>query len=170
MTLDAPAPRLDEAREAVCGIEHPREAWEALAARGLVPESWVDDPRRWFVCSADEWLAHGSLAAPREGPLASPHPPSTGACVALAADPRGVATAETLAHEVAREEARRGDAPRWTGAIYWRVVDEAEALALRGLLANDEPRGEAERRLRATGYLLDPTAGAVLVLLAAPRA
>lgn len=46
-------PGLAAARAAVAGITDPREAWEALAARGIIPLEWVEDPRRDFESTED---------------------------------------------------------------------------------------------------------------------
>lgn len=48
------APRLDEHRWSECAAIAARykdgvSAWEALAANGYVPESWIADPSRWFT-------------------------------------------------------------------------------------------------------------------------
>jgi hypothetical protein len=77
-------------------ISSAQEAWEALAARGLIPNDWTASANRWFVLGGER-LAH---------------PPSLGACVELAADARGVVTAESLAREVvARLAPWRADLP-----------------------------------------------------------
>lgn len=47
--------RLDEAL-AVAAAAPPGGAWEALAAAGLVPDSWVDDPARGFVGESFPWV------------------------------------------------------------------------------------------------------------------
>jgi hypothetical protein len=77
-------PRLAEAQAAVAGITDPREAWETLAIRDVIPASWVNDPGRKFA---------------RAGKHGAPGDLST--AVALAADPEGVAAAEALAVEFA---------------------------------------------------------------------
>src|SRR5262245_43625586 len=42
-------PRVVEARDAVADLEDPREAWEALASRGVIPDDWVQQPLRGFA-------------------------------------------------------------------------------------------------------------------------
>jgi hypothetical protein len=37
---------LEATREAVRGVEDPAEAWETLAARGIVPSEWLGDSDR----------------------------------------------------------------------------------------------------------------------------
>jgi len=48
-------PRLTEAQAAVEGLTDPREAWEVLATRGVIPADWIDAPNRRFlaVCPFD---------------------------------------------------------------------------------------------------------------------
>src|SRR5262245_60113133 len=41
-------PTLAAARDAARGLSEPREAWEALASRGVIPLDWVPDSRRRF--------------------------------------------------------------------------------------------------------------------------
>jgi hypothetical protein len=41
-------PNLAEALECVRGVPDPAQAWKALHERGLIPESWLDEPRRRF--------------------------------------------------------------------------------------------------------------------------
>jgi len=76
--------RAAEAREAVAGRRAARDAWEALATRGLIPAGWVDDPAREYAVG---------------GGAPSPHPPSASACVLLASDAPNVLRAEALADE-----------------------------------------------------------------------
>lgn len=102
----------------------PSEAWEVLAARGLIPFAWIGEARRgfqrWYVggcqgCGGskivpakqsktgrDEPCGHcaGSGRQERSGVL--PRPLSTAACVALASDAAAVETAEAVAREVTR--------------------------------------------------------------------
>lgn len=66
------------------GARSPAEAWETLAARGVIPDAWVGaSPERRFVWSTDN-------AAPSD----------VRACIALASDPDGVAEVEQLAREL----------------------------------------------------------------------
>lgn len=41
-------PRLAEVRAAIAGIDDPQEAWETLAARGILPANWCDNDARRF--------------------------------------------------------------------------------------------------------------------------
>lgn len=151
----------DAVRAALRGITDPREAWEALAARGLIDASWVHDPRRWFACTADEWIAQGGHASPAQGPLATMHPPTLRACAAIVADPASIVTAEALARETTR------DAPTATDAVYWRITDVVEVDALCALVASDDSAGRAARDLAAMRRPLDPTVETVLLLVTA---
>jgi hypothetical protein len=131
-------PRLALARAAVEGLTNPREAWEALATRGLIPDAWVADPSRVFrvarrcaCCRGARrvWSGEGEFATSAECGACSargvwfadaPQPATVAACVALAGDAAGLATAEALAREfVARA------APRLPAAE--RVVRESAA-------------------------------------------
>lgn len=65
-------------------VRDPREAWEMLAGRGVIPDDWVGGSARRF--------SRGQFAAA---------PPTLAGVVAIAADPEGVLEAERLAREVA---------------------------------------------------------------------
>lgn len=144
--------------EALAGLSDPREAWETLAARGLLPMHWVEDPRRYFVCTAEEWLELGGPASPSGGPLASPCPPTVRACAAFARDLERVLTAEALARE-----ALGGEEARAREVLYWRVAEEEESAVLRshaGLAGHP-----AQERLASLGCHLDPAEEVVLLLV-----
>lgn len=97
-----------EARAAVPKDGDPREAWETLAARGLIPADWIDHPRRAFVIDARRAVAAGlatvatpTVRVPGQGPavlLSSPPDPLV--AFAIGRDAAGVATAEDLAREL----------------------------------------------------------------------
>ncbi len=93
-------------------IRDPGEAWEALAARGLIPAAWVDDPARRFI---DGPGARDVLAS---------QPTDVLAAVALAADAGGIARAEALAVELTARLAVWGS-PR-PRRVAWRVLPWAE--------------------------------------------
>jgi hypothetical protein len=99
-------PRLAEARAAVAGVTDAREAWDSLAARGVIPSDWQNQKGRVFK------EAEGQLF---------PHPPTVDACLALASDPSGIEAAESLAAEVRARLAPWG-APL-PARIAWRVID-----------------------------------------------
>lgn len=50
--LRARAPNIDEARAVANHCADARELWERLAARGVIPSEWIDDPRRQFAATA----------------------------------------------------------------------------------------------------------------------
>jgi hypothetical protein len=108
-------PRLKEARAAVAGVRDPREAWEALAARDLIPMAWVGGAARTF---RNGWKRSA--------------PPTVDAAVMLGADAAGAATAEELVRECAFRLRELGyaaapDAPvRW-----WFVPPTRNTLDLR---------------------------------------
>lgn len=106
-------PGLAAARAALDGASV-GDAWERLASRGCVPLAWADGSvTREFVlacgvCRRDGWLYGWS----HEGTEIDPCPacggygwrvvagaPNLDACLALASDPVGVATAEAIAFE-----------------------------------------------------------------------
>lgn len=65
-------------------VRDPREAWELLAGRGVIPDDWVGSNARRF--------ARGQYASA---------PPTLAGVVAIASDPEGVVEVERLAREVA---------------------------------------------------------------------
>ncbi|MFO0557455.1 MAG: hypothetical protein U0269_05500 [Polyangiales bacterium] len=65
-------------------VRDPREAWELLAGRGVIPDDWVGTNARRF--------ARGQYASA---------PPTLAGVVAIASDPEGVLEVERLAREVA---------------------------------------------------------------------
>jgi hypothetical protein len=66
-----------------------RELWERFVSRGLIPDSWLDDPARRFGALQQKSTTTGS---------ATPVDMLTALC--MAADPQGISTAERLAFEV----------------------------------------------------------------------
>lgn len=133
------------------GARTPEESWERLAALGLIPHGWVDDPRRRFAHDhslSREGYFDVAAAAPRDPRLA----------VALAADVAGVERVEDLAFMLERALSR------WTPhspdrKVAWRLAHPAmERHALRASdplrhfgrwLNNDAPEDfveEANRR------------------------
>ncbi|MFO0558956.1 MAG: hypothetical protein U0269_13135 [Polyangiales bacterium] len=117
----APArPRLAVAREAIASITDPAEAWEALAARSVIPLSWLAHPTRQIVADGvkcprcrDPFIGHSKRC-----PVAST-PATVRAAVALAADPDAVEAVEALALEAFARMRPTAEKPR---RIVWRVV------------------------------------------------
>jgi hypothetical protein len=87
-------PSLEAARRALDGVNDGAEAWEVLAARGLIPLEWAGDGGRSF---------RGRARDPRGRPVRSStrHPPDVASALALGANPDGVLAAERLAREFA---------------------------------------------------------------------
>lgn len=117
--LNPARPRLAEAREAVAGCYHPREAWEVLASREIIPEAWLEAPDRGFRADVTRIVAGSVHSETME--TSFPSPMEFG--VLLAADVAGVSRAEALSHEVRRRLAVwSGTTPERT---VWRQIDPA---------------------------------------------
>ena len=94
-----------EARSAAGRTRSPRDAWEALNARGVIPDHWVSSGRRKYV--REPWFPSAEAASP--GDLVD-SPTYVEAAITMASDVPGVTTAEELAEECHRRRfARRGD-------------------------------------------------------------
>ncbi|MBL8683609.1 MAG: hypothetical protein JNK05_30845 [Myxococcales bacterium] len=113
-------PKLALAQEALASITDPAEAWEALAARDVVPLSWVSHPTRQVVVDGvkcprcrDPFVGHT-----RKCPRAAV-PATVAAALTLASDPATVETVESLALEAFARIRRNADRPR---RVIWRVV------------------------------------------------
>lgn len=152
--------RLAAARATTAGMTDPRAAWEALAARGIIPPSWLADPRRGFqgLCGVCHGRLDGDvcLACTGQGDTFEPWPTSVRLAVALAADVPGVSRAEALA----ATDPRR-DRIVWSLADYDQVL--RTAAYLRAALPAMAPDGRA---LLATGYATAPPWDDAVVLLA----
>lgn len=96
-----------DAADAAAREPETREAWERLAARGLIPLDWIDHPRRGFVMDARVAVTRGlataatpTIRVPGEGrAVVLSSPPDPLVTFALGRDAAGVATAEDLARE-----------------------------------------------------------------------
>jgi len=118
--FDPARPKLALAREAVAAITDPAEAWEALAARAIIPLPWLSHPTRQIVVDGvkcprcrDPFIGHSKRC-----PVAST-PATVRAALALAADPDAVEAVEALALEAfARMRPTAEKPPR----IVWRVL------------------------------------------------
>lgn len=75
--------RFEEAGAVLREVRDLDEAWEALAVRGVIPPSWVDDPQRRFGDDATS-------------PTWKARPTARGAMLAFAADVEGVERVEAL--------------------------------------------------------------------------
>lgn len=113
--------RLDEARAIAAGREA-RDAWRALSDRGLVPPSWVDDPRRSFR----------SL-----GGASHRGPPSASCAASFASIAAAMARAEELGRAIAEALAPwGGDRP---DAIAWRLLPRGRRVRQRALRSDAHP-------------------------------
>ncbi len=142
-------------------------AWEALAARGLIPMDWCDDPRRQFATvPAPVWCARcgrGGCAHSFEQRRRVPW--RLRDCAVFASDPEGVRAAEALAEQLCREAGEAFDA-----GVSWATLEAHAAVLVGGsyearLLARTVP--PTERALLATGYAFSGTRLGVALLLAA---
>lgn len=126
MTLDLEAlrarvlrparPQLERAREALAGVQGPREALELAAGHGLCPLEWIEDAGRAFG---------GKPHSPRR----VPH--SVDAVLAMVSDPSGLVEAETLAREAHHRAARWSRYVVPQSLVYWKVA--RESLAQKGV-------------------------------------
>lgn len=127
--------KLDATRDAVLDVDDPAEAWEMLAARGLVPSEWLGDSDRVFAEDErppalaersfnDQPTRAAVLRYLDEGPRLCDVPPTVIAACSLACDITGVSTAERVAREAVRRLAEWG-APQPT-RVCWRIVDPEE--------------------------------------------
>jgi hypothetical protein len=133
-------PQLEAAAHAVQGIDDAREAWAKLAAAGLIGTDDVDHPGRRFVgdgLDAEQW------------PPLLAHPPDVAACVALAADWKGVQEAERIVRLAGGAE-----------ELSWRIASREELV--RGLAPTEAWRverallgAEAALELLRTGYAFE---------------
>jgi hypothetical protein len=155
-------PRLAEARAAVEHCTNPQDAWETLAARGLIPLEWLAPGRRWFL---PEYPPRNDVQS-----AMSDRPRSVEDCVAFASDYAAIHAAEALAREMSHALSVWGaTAPT---ILCWRVARRpligafakpfvTPADAARGALGLDAPAVDAAARvavqaiLDATGDLLD---------------
>lgn len=112
----------EEARKACAGSANGEEAWEALNARGVIPDHWVSSGRRKYV--REPWFPSAEAAS--SGELVE-SPTYVEAAITLASDVPGVAMAEELAEECHRRRfARRGDGDLL--GFVWRVLPAGSGL------------------------------------------
>jgi hypothetical protein len=100
----------EEVKALAASAKDGRDLWESLAARDIVPDSWLADGRRDFLPTSSvagkRWLVDNEsvMAAACE-----PVPLAVSDAATLALDARGVTTAEALAREIV------------AGLAFWRV-------------------------------------------------
>lgn len=166
---------------AVAEAEVSRGVWATLAAKGVIPEAWRDDPARRFACPVcfrarrhaalhpSSWNRRPSSTCPLCRGVALAAPATCADCVVFASDPEGVAAAEARVRELAVALAPWGARP--PGVLVWRTratpravtcaplrnACEAAALALRRpgepppSLATEDARREVWREAIAAG-------------------
>lgn len=84
-------------------FKDPAEAWEAMATRGLLPMTWMGDPRRGFGCELCE--RSGCRACNHEG--IAPHPTTLVTLANLVVRYETFARVEALALDALHELRRR---------------------------------------------------------------
>lgn len=140
-------PQASVVREAMAGVTEPDEAWEILAARGLIPVSWTSAGTRQIVsvgvrCDACgervEFMGHV------RGCEFEDTPATVLAAATLAADPGGVTAVETLARVCF--ERLYGDNATVEPRVLWRV----DPLSERGPLGERRP-GHARAKSHKAG-------------------
>jgi len=126
----------------------PGEAWDAFAARGVIPSAWLDADARWFHRADGEpgvdhrrwWSATPFVAQAGLSPwVAERRPTSLPDAFALASDPEGVEAAEAFA---------RAACGTSTARVIWRIL----------------PGERLREALLATGYALLAAERDVVVL------
>ncbi len=177
-------PALAPALEAVRGLHEAEVAWRALVERGILPRSWLDDPRRRFprlptVSARDR--ADRLRRAPYLPSAACPD--EVGACASIAADAGGIEQAERLGRSLMQAMASWGwprpdvvmwvpsDAERYENQLHdtkpevwepdasvWTVFPDDDTLAAIGAtIARLRAHvAESDRRGRAVCALLGP--------------
>jgi hypothetical protein len=85
----------DEVTATLGTVRDPSAAWKLLIERGLLPASWLDEPKRRFP-ALGSLPAHERYQRLRRAPYIplGPHPDDLDTCALLAADVRGIETAE----------------------------------------------------------------------------
>ncbi len=124
-------PKLEQARAAVAGLTDVAEAWETLAARGVLSAEWLSDANRLFAeQETPPALQREAGTQPsyesvkeylRAGPRLADVPTSMELVISLASDIVGIESAEQVARETVRRLAPWG-CPQ-PSKIAWRQVD-----------------------------------------------
>jgi hypothetical protein len=132
-------PRLAEAQKVVENLYDAKEAWEALAARGLIPKEWVSQDNRSYVLEAPDGARRGYF------------PPSIRMALSLACDGATAKAAEDIARRTAKDI-------RNPQRVVWRCVRAETVNAYRDSLTRSLRDGNIEMspELVQTGYVQDP--------------
>lgn len=110
-----PAGVYEEARGVIGKSNRAAASWERLYARGIIPESWMDEGRRLFV--PEPFPEKAGLLNSRVSSV----PASVEAAAVMAADVRGIETAEAHATEWYHRCAGMKPMPALAGFV-WRVI------------------------------------------------
>lgn len=119
-------------------FESTQEAWETLAARGIIPEAWAAQAQRRF------YGAEGR-ALPRD----------VRASLVFASDPDGIAQAEALGREVAERLGPWNDGR--TPQIVWRVLPDGASAVVPNLVAGGRYLAAIAALLRESPNATPPT-------------
>ncbi|AFE04863.1 hypothetical protein COCOR_02846 [Corallococcus coralloides DSM 2259] len=130
-------PHFASALAAVAGISDCGAAWRELAARGVIPQGFIENDRRRFVMTAEFVQAALARGAP---PILEDDrtPPTLRMALTLAADPTGVLAAESATEVLyshlkpwgAREVTRF----RWLGVEDFALRDVSLGVAFNAVL------------------------------------
>jgi hypothetical protein len=108
-------------------VETAAHAWEALAARGVIPQHWIADPARrfmgWRECAIVG--ADGVRTLDLSHEAASPIPLDPTTVLTLASDTSGIGTVEALVREWCIRTAHWGWSDRADAPVLWRVEARA---------------------------------------------
>lgn len=134
MLPDRPAEA--EARGAAGKTRDAKAVWERMSSRGIIPDEWVQSPRRRFV--REPWRAesHEPAAGRRPDWELSEYPTAAEAAVTLASDAAGVAAAEAAAAEW-HWRASRAMRMRPFAGVVWRVLPRVCGLWFNALASSN---------------------------------
>ncbi|WP_394828110.1 hypothetical protein [Pendulispora albinea] len=125
---------LQEAMAAVRGLRDPAAVWAALASHGVIPASWLDDPRRHFRLARRSRVKARCTRRLNEHSTCTPssvgtYPDCAEDAVAIASDAQGVEAAEALAREamIRLEPWSRDPQPRGSDVVWQLVTASADA-------------------------------------------
>ncbi len=118
-----------------------RELWERLNARGILPDDWVEDPRRKFVREPMPKRAYNAEMDRRLLPC----PDTIQGVITMASDVPGVLRAEEAAREWYARWSALDDLPPFQG-IAWRVIAPHDASLWPDRDEDTTERGDALAR------------------------
>ena len=116
--------RFEAIRTSLAGIDDPSDAWRALAERGVIPKTWLDDPQRRFIHDPGDRFPGGrSNGYPTRDPVFAPvvaFPSSVAECAQFAADLDGVLAAEAAARSLVERLGPWG-AAQFSQVRWWTI-------------------------------------------------